>query len=451
MALNKDGVLARIDQKKGVRLLMDLINIPSPTGSEKGMADYLAQRFRKMGMKVKLQEVEDNRFNCIGILPGSGGGPSLMFNGHMDTSLTGLEEHDLSVVGEMHDGFRPRAFIDDGYVRGLGAWNMKHALACYIMAAEAIIRSKVKLKGDLVIAGVVGEIEKTPVKTLTKTYQGPLYRGAGCGTRFLATHGIRTDYAVIGEVNDLHITTAHPGYCWFRLTCRGRFTRTTAISRGVNAIKKMTRVINALDSWGEKYTERERRSHERHLKGHPYSVVKPNVNIGAIEGGWPFKPTWSTAVCNLYVDIRTIPGKPLTEVESELNDLLKRLEREDPQLNVRAEMYMSNPGGGLANPDSPVVHAAEKAIQRVRGKKPGRLPEEFASYWCDINILNRMGIEAITVGPGHEKETRWDGKGEYCSVHDLVQGAQVYALMALDVCSKERGMIRGNREKQFIG
>ena len=439
MIISKNAVIKKINRKEGVKLLMDLVDIPSMTGSEKGMTEYLARRFRAMGMEVKLQEVEDNRFNCIGILPGSGSGPSLMFNGHMDTSLTGLEEHDLSVVGEMHDGFRPRAFIEDGFIRGLGAWNMKHALACYIMAADAIIKSRVKLKGDLVIAGVVGEIEKTPLKTLTKTYEGPLYRGAGCGTRFLATHGVQTDYAVVGEVNDLHITTAHPGYCWFKITCRGHFTRTTAISRGVNAIKKMTQVVDALDRWGKQYTERERLIHERRVKNHPYSVIKPNVNIGAIEGGWPFKPTWSTAVCNLYVDIRTIPGKPLTEVESELNDLLEKLKREDPDLNVQAEMYMSNPGGGLADQNSAIVRAAESAIQRIRRKKPGKLPEEFSSYWCDMNILNRMGVEAITVGPGHEKESRWDGKGEYCKITDLVEGAQVYTLMALDICAKSRG------------
>jgi len=446
MSFNEKSVLERIDRKKGVKLLMDLVDIHSPTGSEKGMSAYLAERFRKMGLEVKLQEVEDNRFNCIGTLPGSGAGPSLMFNGHMDTSLTGVEEHDLPVLGEMHDGFRPKAFIEDGFVRGLGAWNMKHSLAAYIMAADAIIKSKVKLKGDLVIAGVVGEIEKTPVDTLTRPYRGSLYRGAGCGTRFLATHGIQTDYAVIGEINDLHISIAHPGYCWFKIACRGTFTRTTAISRGVNAIQKMTQVIAAVDEWGRRYTEREKRLYQQRVRGHPYAVIKPNVNIGAIEGGLPFKPTWSTAVCNLYVDVRTLPGKPLIEVAEELNEVLGKLRRKDPEVDVDAEMYMSNPGAELSNPNSPVVQAAEKAIRKVRGKKPGRLPDEFASYWCDINILNRMGVEAITVGPGHEREARWDGKGEYCKITDLVGGAKVYALMALELCGKERQELTAERK-----
>ncbi|MBI3078688.1 MAG: peptidase dimerization domain-containing protein [Deltaproteobacteria bacterium] len=337
-------VLSKIDREGGIKLLMDLVDISSPTGSEAGMTEYLLERFRAMGLETRRVEVEDTRHNAVGTLRGTGGGASLMFNAHMDTSLTGMDEHDLSVLGEMHPGFRPRAFLEDHFVRGLGAWNMKHAMAAYIMGVEALLKAGLRLRGDVVIAGVVGEIEKTPVETVTRPYRGALYRGAGIGTRYLATHGVRTDFAIVGELNDLHIGCAHPGYCWFKVSVLGHFTRTTAIARGVNAIKKAGRVIDALDTWGRAYTERERQAFAKRWNDHPYYVIRPNVNIGAIEGGWPYKPTWSTAICNLYVDVRTLPGRDPLEVQEELEAVLAEVRRQDPQITTRVEMYMSNPG-----------------------------------------------------------------------------------------------------------
>ncbi|MBI2304352.1 MAG: M20/M25/M40 family metallo-hydrolase [Chloroflexi bacterium] len=431
-------VSASVDVEAGKKWLMEMIDISSPTGSEAAMGQYMLERFRALGLETRTQEVEDNRFNAIGILKGSGGGSSLMFDAHMDTSLTGMDEHDISVLGEMHPGFRAKAFMEDNFIRGLGAWNMKHALASYLMAVDALVKSRVRLKGDVVIAAVVGEIEKTPVETVTRPYQGALYRGAGLGTRYLATHGVRTDYAIVGELNDLHITAAHPGYCWFKISVLGHFTRTTAIERGVNAVKKAARVIDALDLWGRAYTRRETEAYAKETEQHPYYVVKPNVNMGAIEGGWPYKPTWSTAICNLYLDVRTIPGKDPIAVQQEVEQVLEGVSQRDPQVKTRVEMYMSNPGGRLDDPQSYLVKAAEKAIAQVKGKEPGRVPEEFGSYWCDMNILNRLGIPAITVGPGNEREARFDGKGEYVAVQELLDAAQVYALCAQDICNTAR-------------
>src|SRR6185437_14993597 len=97
-----------------------------------------------------------------------GTGACLMFNGHMDTSYVGDEDY-------LPDGpgFRPKAVIDDDWIYGLGIYNMKGGLACFIHAAEILKRSKVELAGDLIIACVAGEIEKAQVDR----YQGRLYRG----------------------------------------------------------------------------------------------------------------------------------------------------------------------------------------------------------------------------------------------------------------------------------
>src|SRR4029077_2752533 len=102
------------------------------------------------------QAVEDGRANALGILEGAGGGKSLMFNGHMDTSYSGREPWLKDVPG-----FQPKAFEDEGRLYGLGISNMKGALACYIEAVRALRDTGVRLRGDVLIAAVCGEIEKT--------------------------------------------------------------------------------------------------------------------------------------------------------------------------------------------------------------------------------------------------------------------------------------------------
>src|SRR5262249_51359916 len=104
-------------------LLMDLVDIASPTGREAGVAQYLVARMRQAGMDTDLPQVEPGRPNAVGHRRGRGDGLNLLFTGHMDTSYSGDEEH---LAGE---GFHPKAIYRDGWVWGLGANNMKSGLA----------------------------------------------------------------------------------------------------------------------------------------------------------------------------------------------------------------------------------------------------------------------------------------------------------------------------------
>lgn len=112
--------------------LMDLVNIPSPTGCEIGVARYLVERMRAAGLDTDLQYVDADRPNAVGHLRGRDDGINLLFTGHMDTSYSGDEEH---LSGE---GFKPRAVHRDGWIWGLGANNMKSGLAAALVAIEAI-------------------------------------------------------------------------------------------------------------------------------------------------------------------------------------------------------------------------------------------------------------------------------------------------------------------------
>src|SRR5690242_17413341 len=86
-----DRILAEVDEQQIVSMCCDVVNIPSPTGDELAMAQYMRLAFEPLGLEVTWQEVEEGRANVIARWPGDGEGTNLMFNGHMDTSNSGNE------------------------------------------------------------------------------------------------------------------------------------------------------------------------------------------------------------------------------------------------------------------------------------------------------------------------------------------------------------------------
>ena len=144
-----ERVLACVDERAIVALASDLIRIPSFKPDETPVAAYLSDFFRERGYRTDIQEVEPGRLQTIVTLPGTGGGKSLMLNGHTDINSLGRRWR--------RDPWTPSVEGDRLY--GHGVQNMKGGLATIVMAAEAIRRSGVQLKGDLVVACVVGETQ----------------------------------------------------------------------------------------------------------------------------------------------------------------------------------------------------------------------------------------------------------------------------------------------------
>ena len=182
MSIDKESaekVLTHLDRDELAQLGCDLVNIPSPTGEEKGIAEFILDWFKANGLRSVRQEVEVDRPNAVGILKGDGSGLSLGFNGHMDTSFTGTDE-DLRMVANVEPESELKGSIKDGKVRGLGISNMKGGVAAFMMAGKALKKSGIKLKGDLILAAVVGEISRTPIGP----WQTKQYRGEGAGTNW---------------------------------------------------------------------------------------------------------------------------------------------------------------------------------------------------------------------------------------------------------------------------
>lgn len=426
MAFDREAakkVLAHIDKNELAQLACDLVNIPSPTGQEKGVAEYILDWFHANGLKAIRQEIEVDRPNAVGVLKGDGTGLSLGFNGHMDTSFTGTQE-DLRMVANVEPDSELKGSIRDGKVRGLGISNMKGGVAAFMMAAKALKKSGVKLKGDVIFAAVVGEISRTPIGP----WQTKEYRGEGAGTRHLLTHGMHSDYAVVADGSDMNIVWTQTGVVQVKITTFGKAEAAWGTKRSthpmvkLNAIVKMTRIIEALEKWAERFEE-------QYIYNSPTGPVFPKVNIGAIEGGAPYRPNYFPGVCNVYVDVRTPPQVRPVTVQHEITKALSSL---DVEYELEAyKSLLGHEGKGV----EPLVQSVEEAYQLVFGEKLKFEAPDRASIWTDTNVYNEMGIPAVKIGP---RGKRIGPRAEEIDIDQMVKAAQIYALVALDICSRER-------------
>src|SRR2546421_3674224 len=233
----------RIDDRRLVELALRLVSTPSFTGSEQQAAELMRDELGELGLHVQWQQVEDERANVLGTWEGSGGGPTLMFNGHLDTSYSGREPWLQGIPG-----FQPAGFERDGRIYGLGISNMKGALCCYVEAVRALLEAGVRLLADITIAAVAGEIEKTQ---WGEEYRGRQYRGYAAGSRHLVSHGGVADMCILGEPTEQKIVLGHYGTVWMRISTAGPFVH-TAFAAGrlqENSIVRMREVLDAVLEW----------------------------------------------------------------------------------------------------------------------------------------------------------------------------------------------------------
>ena len=426
MTINKklaDKVLARIDRDELAQLACDLTDIPSPTGQEGAIGDFILRWFDSNELKAVRQDVDVDRPNAIGVLKGDGTGLSLGFNGHMDTSFTGTSA-DLRMVANLEPEDELRGRIVGDKVQGLGVSNMKGGLASFMMAGKMLRKSGIQLKGDVVLAAVVGEISRTPIGE----WQSKDYRGEGTGTRHLLTHGMHTDYAVCADASDLNIVWTQNGVVQMRIATFGQAQaawgtqRETHPMSDMNAIVKMTRIIEAVEQWGASFEK-------KYIYDGPTGPLWPKVNIGGIEGGAPYRPNYFPGICAIYVDVRMPPQVRPVMIQHEVEQMLNGL-----GIPYELDLYKSLLGHDGKQVE-PLVQSAEKVHQHLFGEKIKPEPPNRASIWTDTNIYNEMGIPAIKIGP-HGR--RIGARNEEIEIDKIVKAAQIYALMALDICSRER-------------
>jgi acetylornithine deacetylase len=401
-----------VDRDRLVETASRMIDVHSFTGDEQRMAELMSSLYEDMGLHVQLQQVEDNRANALGTWAGVGGGKSLMFNGHVDTSYSGREPWLRDVRG-----FQPKAFERDGRLYGLGISNMKGALACYVEAVRALQDAGVRLKGDVLIAAVAGEIEKTQYADAT----GGEFRGYAAGTRYLVTHGGVADMCLLGEPTEGKVVLGHFGALWLRVRVHGNFIH-TAFSEGKrdqNSILRAQEVLAAVQEWIPTWEDD---------PANAYRGEKAIVNIGAIEGGFGWRVSRTPHHTDLFLDVRVPPTKEMGVARREVLDWVRSLGERFPDWGVEGEVYVTAPGAEI-DEGHELVEAVDAAHEEVFGAKPER---DVTRWFSDASALTRYGIPTLNYGTSTglmDVEL-----GENLEIDGLVKTAEIYARVAMRVC-----------------
>ena len=401
-----------VDRDRLVETATRLVNVPSFTGDEEPAARLMVELYESLGMQVQWQQVEEGRANALGTWPGAGGGKSLMFNGHLDTSYSGREPWLRHVPG-----FQPQAFERDGRLYGLGISNMKGAVACYVEAVRALQDEGVRLRGDILIAAVCGEIEKTQHGEA----QGAQYRGYAAGTRYLVSHGGVADMCLLGEPTESKVVLGHFGALWLRIRVHGDFIH-TAFSEGRrdrNSILRAREVLDAVVEWIPSWEDDPTNS---------YRGAKAIVNVGAVEGGFGWRASRTPHHTDLFLDVRVPPTKPMAAARGEVLDMVRGLAERFPDYGVEGEVFVTAPGAEIEEGHE-LVAAIDAAHAEVWGEPPAR---DVTRWFSDASALTRYGVP--TVNYGTSTGLMDVELGENLEIEALVKTAEVYARVAMTVC-----------------
>jgi len=402
---------AVVDRDELVELAIALAKIPSFTTEESECARFVHAYFEREGFEAELQEVDPGRFQTVARLPGTGGGRSLMLNGHIDI--------DPIPQGVSRDPFRPQVLSETPDVLwGAGLGNMKGGMAAMLHAAAAVKRRGTPLRGDIVVAAVVGELQGGP------------------GTVHLLNKGIRADFAIVGEPSGAEfIRTKHAGVVQLGVHVLGRTTHISTKEKGINAILKMGKVAEAIESL--------------ELTGarDPDLPALPLVNVGSIVGGRGRDvelrgPNNVPDFCSVFADIRFTPGMTPDSVVADLRRRLEELGREDPDLRYEIEFPL-NPERRMLRevmmpfsipPDHPMIQALREKVTAIRGEAPQvgvKLPNAYGG--TDASHLSPAGIPCCIYGPA----ARGEGPDRYLgvSIDEMATTSQAYAAMIEEVCA----------------
>lgn len=381
---------ADVSAARTAEILRDLVRLPSrnPRDGEAAVAAYVAAFLSDLGASVSQTEVLPGRANVVGRLRG-GDGPVLAFNTHMDTVPEGS--------GWTRDPFGGE--IADGCLYGRGAVDAKGPLAAFLAAIEAIARSCVRLRGELVMTAVVDE------------------ETASSGARRLAP-GLDADLVVVGEPTAMQVAIAHRGSLRPAIVVEGRTAHSSRPEQGVNAIYEAVPVIEALRAYADRVGSR---SHP--LCG-PATAAITLASAGIAENVIPGR-------CELVLDRRLVPGETESDVLAGIEAALECARRRRPTLAVRVDRLIPTTGGAS---ELPADHDLVRLALHASGAATSRPATVVGmSGACDMTHFRAQGTPCVVLGPGDPAQAHQPD--EHIRLQDLEAGARAYALLALSVFS----------------
>jgi acetylornithine deacetylase len=344
--------------------------VPGASG-ESAVSAAVAAWLEVAGLEVHVEDAAPGRPNVVGVARGTGGGRSLILNGHLDT--VGLLEPDGGLA----------ARVEDGRLYGRGAYDMKGSLAA-IMAAGAACAA-LDLRGDVIVALVADE------------------ETASVGTERLVDHW-RADAAIVAEPTDERLCIAHRGWVAFDLETHGRAAHGSRPDLGEDAIAKIGPVLVRIDAL------------DRSLQARPRHALlgTGSVHASLIEGGQEYSSY--PARCLLSGERRTIPGERREEIEAELRSLL------------------GDSGGSISFPfgRDPLEVSPDEKIVRVVQARTGSEEVYGAPFWTDAALLAEAGIPAVLFGPRGDGA---HAAVEWVELASLERCRDLYVGVAADFCS----------------
>lgn len=401
---------------KGTRLLQKLVQEGSVRGNESKAQAIIIEKCRELGLILDIWEIGDKELrehpafcsdrqgfsdspNVVGVLKGTGGGKSLILNGHIDV----VPEGDRN--SWEYDPFSGR--IENNRLYGRGSTDMKGGTVSLLLALEAIKESQIKLKGDVIFESVIEE------------------ESGGAGTLATLLRGYKADGAIIPEPTNMKLFPKQQGSMWFRIAILGKSAHGGTRYEGVSAIDKAIVVIEQL-----KQLENQRNSR---MKDPLYEniIIPIPINIGKITSG-----NWPSSVPDLAViegRIGVAPNETMKEAELELETVLRSLQTIDPWFSTHPPTIEWFGGrwlpGNLAT-DHPLIEVLSHSYQESTNK----MPTIEASPWgTDGGILSQVGnIPVVVFGPGETKVAH--DANEYINLDDLFLCAEIIALTILRWC-----------------
>ena len=355
---------------------------------EAGIVDYISAWLAHRGIENHRIETVSGRPSVVGVLRGSGGGKSLMLNGHVDTvSLASYDHEPLSGhLGEKNG--RPAVF-------GRGSLDMKGGLAAALSTLVGIKKSGRSLSGNVILAAVSDEED------------------ASQGTRDLIEAGWRADGAIIPEPTMCAIVPAHKGFLWVEIDILGVAGHGSNPATGVDSILLAGHFLTALENY------------QRQLPVD--DVLGPaSLHCGLIKGGE--EPSSYPAKCTITVEFRTIPGQTDKSILRDMQTLLANIAKETPEFKYAdPRVTISRPAQKVPF-DHPLVQKTVELATKSLGHSPS---VEGAAIWCDAALLTQAGTPAIVFGPSGEG---LHAKEEWVDAESIRQVTDVLTGLIKDFC-----------------
>ncbi len=379
-----------VDRARVAARLVRYVAIPSVNPAidggpgEAALADAVCADLAEVGLDPVREPVADGgRDNVVARLPGAPDAPLVMFHAHMDT---------VGISGSA----TTEAVERDGRVYGRGACDTKGSLVAALEAVTALRSVPAERRASvLLVAGVDEEVGATGAEAIVRSHP-------------------EIDMAVVGEPTGLETVTAHKGVLRFEIRTTGVSAHSSKPHLGVNAIHRMARVIEALETRYLPDLDRRR---------HPL-VGSPTLNVSTIRGGSGLNVV--PAACVIALDRRLVPGEDPEEVLAGFDALLEEVRAEGVVVERSEPMLLTSPL------DTPPEHPLVRALGRARRAVAGRPGQPVGvTFGTDASILAPAGIPCVVFGPGSIDQAHSDE--EWVSVEETAQAAEILTRLALEL------------------